>query len=224
MSFSRSLRERSSRGWEECYLHPFVQELGAGALDRETFKFYLTQDYIYLIEYAKVFAFGVIKSTSERMMSNFTAAQHAILCGEMELHRNYMRNFGAEPGEACQTKQSLLGKAYTSNMMSVASTGGPAEIIAVILPCAWSYYDYAVRLRSQFASGLEDNFYRSWVEGYSSDEYLESFEWMFSDLDSLCQNRTPGEQDALWEIFQTSIEFEYLFWDMAYKRQISHSN
>ena len=37
------------------YNHPFVQELGAGTLSKDKFKFYLLQDYLYLLEYAKVF-------------------------------------------------------------------------------------------------------------------------------------------------------------------------
>jgi thiaminase/transcriptional activator TenA len=222
VSFSRSLRERSSRCWEDSYNHPFVQELGSGALDRESFKFYLMQDYVYLLEYAKVFAAGVIKSTSESMMTSFAAAQHSILCGEMDTHRDYMRKFGISQREMDETKPSLFAKAYTSNMMCVAATGGPAEIISVILPCAWSYYDYAARLRSKFSDTLAGNFYRSWLEGYSSEEYRESFEWLFADLDRLSEGRSPAEMDNLWDIFQTSVEFEYLFWDMCYKRRTSY--
>ncbi|MDR1481712.1 MAG: thiaminase II [Synergistaceae bacterium] len=223
MSFSRSLKERSGKRWEESYSHPFVQELGAGTLDRESFKFYLLQDYIYLVEYAKVFAVGVVKSADEGMMANFTRSQHSILCREMETHRDYMRKFGISQREMEESRQSLFSKAYTSNMMYTATVGGPAEIISVVLPCAWSYYDYAARLKSKFSDTIEDNFYRSWIDVYSSEEYRESFEWLFSDLDRLSESRSQRELDALWDIFQTSVEFEYLFWDICHRRQMLYA-
>ncbi|MDR3332498.1 MAG: thiaminase II, partial [Synergistaceae bacterium] len=216
------LRDKSKDVWEECYRSPFVQGLGDGALDRDSFKFYLIQDYIYLIRYARVFAAGALRSPNERIMSHFTAAQHSIICGEMELHRSYMREFGITEEEAGAARQSLMNNAYTSNMMSVALTGGAAETIAVALPCAWSYRDYAVRLARDFEDKMEGNFYRSWVRSYSSDEYRASFEWMFGDLDELCEGKTGRGLAELEEIFRTSVEFEYLFWDMSYKRQMSY--
>ena len=48
MSFSRSLKQKAIKVWEDGYNHPFVQELGAGTLSKDKFKFYLLQDiYIY---------------------------------------------------------------------------------------------------------------------------------------------------------------------------------
>ena len=60
MSFSRGLKSKSAKVWEDGYNHPFVQELGNGK-----FKFYLLQDYLYLLQYAKVFATAVLKSDTE---------------------------------------------------------------------------------------------------------------------------------------------------------------
>lgn len=33
------------------------------------------------------------------------------------------------------------------NMIAVGHSGGVAEIIIAILPCTWTYYDYASRLK-----------------------------------------------------------------------------
>ena len=49
MSFSRSLKSKAAKVWEDGYKHPFVQGLGRGALDKEIFKFHLLQDYQYLL-------------------------------------------------------------------------------------------------------------------------------------------------------------------------------
>jgi len=33
---------------------------------------------------------------------------------------------------------------------------------------------------------------------------------------------SPAQRENIAEIFISSVEFEYLFWDMAYKQQMSY--
>lgn len=220
--FAQALREYAKKPWEDCYRHPFVQELGAGTLRPEAFCFYLRQDYVYLLEYAKVFACGAAKARTERAMANFTATQYAILRTEMELHRGYMKSFGISPAEAAATAPSLFNKAYTSNMLAVAQAGDAADILAVILPCAWSYHDYALRLTADCAGTIENNFFRSWIDSYASEEYRASISWLFEEIETESRGKNASERERLAEIFHTSMEFEYLFWEMSYKEQTSY--
>lgn len=223
MSFSRELKEKAKRVWEDGYQHPFVQELGRGVLEKETFKFYLLQDYQYLLSYAKVFALAALKAESEDMMARFTAIQHGVLNEEMNLHRAYMKGFGISKEEAASAKPSLLNRAYTANMLAAGQSGGVADIMAAVFPCAWTYYDYACRLKNDYADKLEDNFYRSWIESYAGPAFLESFEWFYDALDGLCESKSTRERARIEDIFISSVEFEYLFWDMSYKRQMSYA-
>ena len=222
MSFSRSLKEKAHKVWEEGYNHPFVQELGKGTLDKEKFQFYLLQDYLYLLEYAKVFAVAVVKSDTEELMKNFSTLQYFIFTGEMDLHRKYMAGFGITQAEMESVKPSLFNKTYTANMLSYGLTGDLAEILASVFPCAWTYVDYACRLKEQYADKLEGNFYKTWIENYSNPEMAASFEWFYDALDKLVANKTDEERKKIEEIFISSVEFEYLFWDMAYKMQMSY--
>ena len=222
MSFSRSLKEKAAKVWEDGYNHPFVQELGKGTLDKEKFKFYLLQDYLYLLQYAKVFAIGAIKADTEELMTRFTVIQHNILAGEMDLHRGYMSGFGITKEEAHTVKAALFNRTYTSNMLSYGLTGGLAEVLAAVFPCAWTYSDYGKRLKAQYADKLENNFYKSWIENYASDEFAASFDWFFDALDEMVSNKTDGERKKIEEIFISSVEFEYLFWDMSYNRRMSY--
>ena len=57
--------------WESYYTHPFVSGIGDGSLPVEKFQFYMIQDHKYLMQYAKVFALGVVKSTAEADMRLF---------------------------------------------------------------------------------------------------------------------------------------------------------
>jgi len=222
MSFSRGLKAKASKIWEEGYNHPFVQELGMGTLDKEKFKFYLLQDYLYLLQYAKVFAIAVVKSDTEELMTKFSTSQHYILANEMDLHRDYMASFGVTQAEVLSVKPSLYNRTYTANMLSFGQTGGLAEVLAAVFPCAWTYADYAKRLKEQYADVLDGNFYKTWIEQYASAEFSNSFEWFYDALDDLVSNMAGKQRVKLEEIFISSVEFEYLFWDMAYKRQMSY--
>ena len=50
--------------WKQYYSHPFVKGIQDGTLDKEKFRYYIIQDYLYLEEYAKVFAIGLAKAKS----------------------------------------------------------------------------------------------------------------------------------------------------------------
>lgn len=207
--------------WEDGYNHPFVQELGKGILPKDTFRFYLLQDYRYLLTYAKVFALGALKAETEELMARFTAMQQSTLA-EMDLHRRYMADFSVSAEQMQKVKPSLFNQAYTANMLTAGQLGGAAEIIAAVFPCAWSYADYGKRLKDAYAGTLEGNYFKSWIETYADDAFSASFEWMYDTLDELCRSKNPQELRKIEEIFVSSVEFEYLFWDMAYKKEMSY--
>ena len=71
MKFSKRLYENVLPIWQKNHAHPFVQGLGDGTLDKNKFRFYMIQDYLYLIEYAKVFALGAVKATDLKTMGKF---------------------------------------------------------------------------------------------------------------------------------------------------------
>ena len=80
--------------WEGYLSHPFVRGIADGSLAVEKFRFYLLQDYLYLFDYAKVFAQGVVKSQEPEVMRTFDYYVASILNGELEIHRGYMRRMG----------------------------------------------------------------------------------------------------------------------------------
>lgn len=223
MSFSHELKERAGQVWEDGYNHPFVQEIGAGTLDKETFKFYLLQDYLYLIQYAKVFALATVKADDEDMMIRLSELQASILTTEMDLHREYMAGFGITPQEVAQVKPSLYNRTYTANMLAVGQTGDLAEILATVFPCGWTYCDYAQRLKKQYADKLEDNFYKTWIEMYASHDFEKSFGWFYDVIDEAVARKSEKQRERVAEIFVSSVEFEYLFWDMSYKKEMSYN-
>ena len=136
MTVTQRLYEAAKPIWQACHDHPFVQGIGDGTLDQEKFRYFLLQDYLYLFDYAKVFAWGVVKAKDPELMRFFSANVDAILGGEMKTHRAYMSKLGITEEQVFQVKPALPNLSYTSYMLAVAAAGGPAEIVASILACS----------------------------------------------------------------------------------------
>ena len=154
-------------------------------------------------------------------MIQLTNVQKSVL-DEINLHRQYMEKFGISREEMMAVKPSLFNRTYTANMLAVGQTGDLSDILATVFPCAWTYNDYGRRLKEQYADRLEGNFYKTWIETYASPEFEESFAWFYDALDELVADKTDAQRAKVEQIFISSVEFEYLFWDMAYKQEMSY--
>ena len=86
--------------WKAYLEHPFVRGIADGSLDEKKFRYYMVQDYIYLIDYAKVFALGVAKARDIKTMRLFANYVHQILDGEMDIHKRYMKRLGIALSDA----------------------------------------------------------------------------------------------------------------------------
>ena len=61
-SFYQEMRHASDPLWQAILAHPFVTGIGDGTLSRDRFEFFLKQDYVYLIDFSRVFALASAKS------------------------------------------------------------------------------------------------------------------------------------------------------------------
>ena len=97
--FTDELRQFAAPIWEADLRHPFVRGIADGTLPMEKFKFYLIQDYLFLLDYSRVFAYGVIKAPDEATMALFSQLLNETLNTEMDLHRGYCEKFGISAAE-----------------------------------------------------------------------------------------------------------------------------
>lgn len=98
--------------------HPFVKGIGKGTREKEKFIHYMKQDYVYLIEYLRVFAIGSAKANDLKTMAMFANLLHGKMNYEMDLHHEYARKFGISNEELEAAKPSASMTAYTSYMLS----------------------------------------------------------------------------------------------------------
>ncbi|MGG3192597.1 thiaminase II [Priestia aryabhattai] len=214
MKFSERLYEKLQPIWRQNHNHPFVQGMGDGTLEKEKFRFYMIQDYLYLIDYAKLFAIGAMKATDVQTMGKFAALLDSTLNEEMNLHREYAKKFQISEKELEKAQPSPTTLAYTHYMLHVGQSGTLAELVAALLPCMWSYWEIGKELSEK--PGANNEFYREWIEMYSSEEFGELATWCINLFDSLTEDKSEAELEKLEEIFLNTTRFEYMFWDMAY--------
>lgn len=216
MKVSQRLHESAKQIWEKSYHHPFVQGIGDGSLPRETFQFYMKQDYVFLIEYSRLFAVGAMKADHLEIMGKFAEMLHRTLHGEMDLHRSYAERLGISREELEQTQATPANLAYTRYMLQAAQTGTLADMLASMLPCAWGYREIGTMLAKQYPDAIHHPFYGDWVRMYASKEYGEVAQWKIDLLDELAEGKPERELAVLEEHFIQASRFEYMFWDMAY--------
>lgn len=215
-SVSYRLHDAAAPIWEACLKHPFVTGIGDGTLAVEKFRYFMLQDYLYLFDYARVFALGVVKARDPRLMRTFAANVDAILGGEMEIHRTYMARLGITEEQVFAVKPALDNLSYTNYMLSVASTGGPAEIVASILACSWSYAEIGQALAG-IPGAAEHPFYGEWIRGYASDSYAATNHSLIELMDALAAGASGEQMARLTDIFVNCSRYELGFWDMSWE-------
>ncbi len=202
--------------WAAYNEHPFVMGIQDGTLDREKFKYYIIQDYLYLEEYAKVFAIGIAKAKSLDTMRLFSRQVNFLTEGEMDIHRGYMGAFTVSQEELTTASRALDNLSYTSYMLRVAYEEGEAEILAAILSCAYSYEVIAKTILKNNPSASEHPFYGNWVKGYAEPEFCDGNVVLLEMTDKLTQYYTKPQLQHLTDIFVTCSRYELAFWELAW--------
>ncbi|WP_158738271.1 thiaminase II [Alteribacillus sp. YIM 98480] len=219
MVFSERLYDNVKPIWEKNHNHPFVQGMGDGTLDKEKFRYFMIQDYLYLIEYSKLFAIGAAKASDVKTMGEFAKLLDSTLNTEMDLHRQYAKKFDISEEELENAKPAAVTVSYTHYMLAVGQNGGLAELVASLLPCMWSYAEIGKSL-SQIPGASGHEFYGEWINMYADNEFQELTQWTINMLDRLADGKPEHELKHLEEIFLNTTRFEYMFWDMAYKGEM----
>jgi len=217
-SFYRYLRNRNESLWQAVFSHPFVLGIGDGSLSRDRYAFFLKQDYVYLIEFSRVFALASAKAEALPDMRYFSTLLQATLDMEMELHRKACASYGISATDLEETEPAMITTAYSSLLVRTCYEGALLDILSVLQPCAVRYAEIGCRLKSQ---GLpEDPFFSDWIQTYSSDAYVEYTEWLKAALDKQAHGVSDQKRETYYRLYRASARFEYLFFDMSWNLEM----
>jgi thiaminase/transcriptional activator TenA len=213
VSFSADLREVADPIWQAQHDHPFVRGVADGTLPVEGFKRYVRQDYVFLIDYARLLALGAARAPDLATMRRFAELSQAILADEMDLHRAFAREFGVSEADLEAEEPLPVTRGYTDFLVRTAATGDFGELAAALLPCMWGYAEIGARL----AEGPRpaDERYARWIDTYADEEFAGLATWCRGLVDRLGAVAGDDGRARMRRAFLVCSEHELAFWDVG---------
>jgi thiaminase (transcriptional activator TenA) len=204
---------RIGRPWVERQLdHPTVRGIANGTLDEDRFRAWLAQDYLFLLDYVRLFALAAARAPDAATLERLVDLAHSTFHEELSLHRAYAARFGLTEARLEGTAKSRTCAAYTDFLLRTAALGSFAEMVAALLPCMWGYSELG---RAIAERGLpEERRYRQWVETYADPGFAELAAWCADLLDRAAEGLGEAGLEACERAFLTGLEHELAFWDV----------
>jgi thiaminase (transcriptional activator TenA) len=215
MPFSHELRQAAAEVWEAQHEHPFVRGIGEGTLDPERFRFYVRQDYQFLIEYGRLLALACARAPRLELMERFAELAHSTLRTEMDLHRAYAAEWGISRAELERERPHTTTRAYTDFLLRTAALADFGELVAALLPCMWGYSELGQRL-AQDPRPSEERYAR-WIELYSGEEFANLARWCREVCDEAADRAGEEGKRRMREAFVASSRYELEFWEQAWR-------
>ena len=214
MAFTDELRQAADPIWAAQHEHPFVRGIGKASLDATKFRHYVRQDYLFLIDYARLLALGCARAPRLDAMTRFTQLAGAVLGSELELHRSYAAEWGIATAELEDEPPTATTRAYSDFLLRVAALGDYGELVAALLPCMWGYHEVAACLAE---SGRPSNeLYARWIDEYASAEFGQLTTWCRALTDEAAET---SDRRRMTDAFLTSSRYELAFWEASWREE-----
>lgn len=196
--------------------HPFIDGLTSGSLERDTFRFYVVQDALYLREYARALAICSARSPYEEAIKMFSEHAAGAIAVERQLHESFFADFGMSEEQVRATEMAPTNLAYTSYLLAAVHAGSFPEALGAVLPCYWIYWEVGKTLLEK---GSPDPLYRRWIETYGGEDFAGVVRAVLSFTDEIGPDLSGPEEAKVAERFRTTARYEWMFWDMGYRKE-----
>ena len=196
--------------------HPFIEGLTTGSLDRDGFRFYVVQDSLYLSDYARALAICAAKAPHEGAVKMFCEHAAGAIAVERQLHEGFFADLGMSEEQVHATEMAPTNVGYTSYLLAVAYGGSFAEALGAVLPCYWIYWEVGKALLDR---GSPDPLYKRWIETYGGEDFAAIVQAVLALTDEIGMDISAAEESKVMEHFKTTSRYEWMFWDMGYRRE-----
>lgn len=202
------------KAWRHHTEHAFVSGLADGTLPVESFKYYLIQDYLFLIQFARANALVAYKAkTLDDIATGAKIVLH--IQQEMALHIEYCKGFGISKEEIVATEEDQACTAYTRYVLDIGMSQDWYALQIALAPCLLGYGDIAKRLHADPKTKREGNIYWKWIENYVADDYVEAVNVGRALLERNAVLQSPSRIEDLIQIFIHATNMETGFWTMG---------
>jgi len=215
--FTDRLRRAADPIWRAQLAHPFVRGIGDGTLGIDRFEYWVRQDYLFLVEYCRLFGLAAARAPDLATLVRFAELLRATAVTDMSLHRELAAGLGISTVELEGEPMSPTTRAYTDFLVRTAATGDFSELCAALLPCMWGFSEIGLKL----AEGPRpaDQRLAAWIDSYADPEFAALANWCRGLVDGLATRAAPDTRSRMDAAFRTSSRYELAFWEMAWTKE-----
>lgn len=210
------LRRAAGRDWRDYVEHDFVLRLADGSLPEASFRHYLVQDYLFLIQFARAWALAGYKAATLEELRAAGAAMSGIVDVEMGLHVRYCAGWGLDEAAMAATPEASATLAYTRYVLERGMAGDLLDLQVALAPCIVGYAEIGCRLQAWSGRQRAGNRYDAWIEMYAGAEYQAVAQAAMTALEHSAQRRGGESRFAdLAASFAVATRLEAKFWQMG---------
>lgn len=215
MSFVEQCVQDSLPIWEQCLNSPFLTAMADGSLPEECFKGYIVDDSLYLREYARVFAYGILYAKDMEEIRTYYSLLSFVNESEDSTRRYYVHRYGLDDEAIQRLPLRPQNQAYVDRMLQAAKDSeGPAECMMACLPCMLSYGWIFERLLREHPQ-VQQTVYGRFVSDYAGDYYEKLCKEWIGFAEKACANLSEQRKETCMKIFRDCSEYELHFWEMS---------
>lgn len=181
--------------------HPFLSGLTSGTLPKASFTYYLQQDAAYLDAFSQALLDLAAKAPDKQWAQTLRRHAKEAIAAEKKLPPAPM---------------APVNYAYVNHFRVAVATGTFAEGLAALLPCYWIYQEVG---RELVRKGSKNPDYQQWINSYAAPDYAKSVSEVLAMYNTAAPKLTPAQRAHAQALFVTSARYEYMFWDMAWRRE-----
>ncbi len=210
------LKADANEAWWNYTTHEFVRAMGEGTLPQAAFRHYLTQDYLFLIQFARAYALAAYKAPTLRGMRHAAAGMAAILDIELNLHVRMVERWGITQQHLEDAPEARETVAYTRFVLDAGARGDLLDLMTALAPCVIGYAEIGRMLAGSASGTAADNPYREWIAEYSGEAYQKLAADAEAELDRLGEEAlTEARYPRLLALFDRATRLETDFWQMG---------
>jgi thiaminase/transcriptional activator TenA len=200
--------------YEAILAHPFLAGLADGSLPPESFEFYVIQDALFLRKYAQALTAIAGRASDQAATEMFARHAVGIVGAEMNLQLSRFAELGIDSCSVSATDEAPTTLAYTSYLLATACNGSYGEGVGAVLPCYWIHWEIGKHLMKR---GSPNPRYQRRIGTYSAEEFGYEARDVIAVADEL--SLSDAERDRVRRHFRATSRYEWMFWDMGYRRE-----
>ena len=216
MTFTDELWQSIETIYASILRHPFLRGLTDGSLPRESFRFYTVQDALYLREFARALSIAAARAPEDDWIIMFNEHAAGALRVERALHESFFQRVRSPP-RGCRRHAAradhprlheLPPRRGLRDCLPRNARGG----VAVLL-------DLLGGGKALERAGSPDPLYARWIGTYASKEFGGLVRAVLGATDTTAARLQPAELNAMRRHFLVASRYEWMFWEMGYRRE-----